>query len=89
MKNTDDLEYGMSLDSELKSYYEDHFAPSTIKSESKTRLLHQIEQIDKRERYWKKVVGYVSAAALIGVASYVSANYLIESKIERNIPFVD
>ncbi|MGL4677070.1 MAG: hypothetical protein ACRCWI_05330 [Brevinema sp.] len=77
------------LDSQLKSYYEDNFTPSKIQSENKTKLLDQITQINKRDRYWKKVMGYVSVAVLIGAATYVSTDFLIESKIERHIPFVD
>ncbi len=79
-----------NIDEQLKIYYQEEFMTRVVvPSENKKQLLKTIHRIHKNERSWRSVIGYLSAAALIGVASYMSADFLIESKIERNIFFVD
>ncbi len=79
-----------NIDEHLKDYYQEEFTTTTTMStENKKQLLKTLENIHRAEKSWRYIVGYLSATALIGVASYMSADFLIESKIEQNVYFVD
>lgn len=78
------------LDTELFDYYYKKFNQSpNLHSLSKIRLMKRVHEYQQQKNLVYLLLTTLSVAGIIAISSYLSSEYIIESKIESNIPFVD
>jgi hypothetical protein len=78
------------LDTELFDYYNKKFEQSpNLNSLSKIRLMKKIHEHQQQKNLTYLFVTALSVAGIIAISSYITSEYIIESRIESNIPFVD
>ena len=78
------------LDTALFDYYNKSFEQSpNLNSLPKIKLMKRIHEHQQQKNLAYLLLTTLSVAGIIAISSYVSSEYIIESKIETNIPFVD
>ena len=78
------------LDTELFDYYKKNFSQSpNLNSLSKIKLMKKIHEHQQHKNLTSLLLTSLSVAAIIAISSYLSSEYIIESKIESNISFID
>ena len=78
------------LDTELFDYYKKNFKQSpNLNSLPKIKLMKSIHEHQQQKNLIYLFFTALSVAGIIAISSYLSSEYVIESKIESNIPFVD
>ena len=78
------------LDTELFDYYNKNFNQSpNLNSLSKIKLMKNIHEHQQQKNLTYLFFTAASVALIIAISSYITSEYIIESRIESNIPFVD
>ena len=78
------------LDTELFDYYNKNFKQSpNLHSLSKIKLMKKIHEHQQQKNLAYLFFTALSVAGIIAISSYITSEYIIESRIESNIPFVD
>ncbi|MDK2818334.1 MAG: hypothetical protein KFW21_02660 [Spirochaetota bacterium] len=78
------------LDKELFEYYHKNYNQSSkLSSLPKIKLMKNIYEYQQHKKFMHILVTSLSVAVIIFLVNYTSGVFIIESEIEKNIPFVD
>lgn len=79
-----------SLDEQLNQYYAENFTVSDeVPSQAKQKLMYVLSIQKRGVNSVRQFFGYVSAAAFIGIASYMSVDCLVDIKLTHHIQIVE
>ncbi len=78
------------LDRELFEYYHKNYTQSSnLSSLPKIKLMKNIYEYQQHKKFMRILVTSLSVAVIIFLVNYTLSTFIIESEIERSIPFVD
>ena len=78
------------LDTELFDYYKKSFKQSpNLHSLSKIKLMKKIHEHQQQKNLTYLFLTAASAAVIVLLSSYITSEYIIESRIETNTTFID